>query len=64
MKELRQKPQWVKEAHDLGMTVNVWTATSRPDINEMTRLGVDFVTTDAPLTAIEIKADTDARATR
>ena len=64
MNELRQNPQWVKEAHDLGMTVNVWTATSRPDINEMTRLGVDFVTTDAPLTAIEIKADTDARATR
>lgn len=45
---IRQHPEWVKEAHDLGMTVNVWTVNDEEDINEMLALGVDYITTNAP----------------
>lgn len=48
---LRNNPHWVEEAHDLGMTVNVWTVNKREDIIEMMELGVDFITTDDPLLA-------------
>ncbi len=60
MTEIRNNPQWVKEAHDLGMTVNVWTVTSETDITEMMNRGVDYITTDDPLTALDIKAHFDA----
>ena len=57
MTEIRNNPQWVKEAHDLGMTVNVWTVNSETDITEMMNRGVDYITTDDPLTALDIKTD-------
>ena len=43
------QPEWVKEAHDLGMTVNVWTVNTPEKAKEMLRLGVDYITTDYPL---------------
>lgn len=42
-------PEWVKEAHDLGMTVNVWTVNTPEKAKEMLQLGVDYITTDYPL---------------
>ena len=42
-------PEWVKEAHDLGMTVNVWTVNTPEEAQEMLQLGVDYITTDEPL---------------
>lgn len=39
-------PKWVNEAHDLGLKVNVWTVNDNSVVNEMTGLGVDFITTD------------------
>ncbi len=42
-------PEWVKEAHDLGMTVNVWTVNTPEKALEMLQLGVDYITTDEPL---------------
>ena len=41
-------PEWVKEAHDLGMSVNVWTVDDPADIARMRDLGVDQITTDDP----------------
>lgn len=41
-------PEWVKEAHDLGMTVNVWTVNAPEKAKEMLQLGVDYITTDYP----------------
>lgn len=31
-KVFEKKPEWVKEAHDLGMKVNVWTVNNTEDI--------------------------------
>ena len=51
---LAKHPEWVKEAHDLGMTVNVWTVNEAKDIRAMRDLGVDQITTDNPALAREI----------
>ncbi len=42
-------PEWVKEAQSLGMSVNVWTVNKEADIKAMIALGVDCITTNAPL---------------
>ena len=51
---IAKHPEWVKEAHDLGMTVNVWTVNEAKDIRAMRDLGVDQITTDNPALAREI----------
>lgn len=48
---LRKNPTWIQEAHKLGMSVNVWTVNTIPDMIEMMNAGVDFITTDNPAEA-------------
>ncbi len=45
---LHKHPEWVKEAHDLGMSVNCWTVNAPVYIQEMMDLGVDQITTNEP----------------
>jgi glycerophosphoryl diester phosphodiesterase len=52
---LKENPQWIEEAHQLGMTVNTWTVNEDADIREMASLGVDYITTDRPVEAAQIK---------
>lgn len=47
-KVLQAHPEWVKEAHDLGLKVNVWTVNEKAVAREMQLLGVDYLTTDHP----------------
>ena len=42
-------PEWVPEAKDLGMSVNVWTVDKEEDMEKMLDLGVEYITTDEPL---------------
>lgn len=51
---LFQRPQWVKEAHELGQKVNVWTVNRSEDIQTAIDQKVDFITTDEPLLVKEI----------
>ena len=51
---IAKHPEWVKQAHDLGMSVNVWTVNEPRDIRAMRDLGVDQITTDNPALAREI----------
>lgn len=53
--EFRDNPQWIKEAKDLGMEVNVWTVNAIGDMTEMTNLGVQMMTTDKPLDALKVR---------
>lgn len=46
---LNAHPEWVKEAHDLGMSVNVWTVNKKADMQKFIDLGVDAITTNEPL---------------
>lgn len=50
-------PEWVKEAHDNGLTVNVWTVNGEQDIRNAIEQGVDFITTDAPESAQQIASE-------
>ena len=52
--EFRNNPQWIQQAKELGMTVNVWTVNSMGDMAEMTNAGVQFITTDKPLEALKV----------
>lgn len=45
---MRDHPQWIDEAHALGMKVNVWTVNSDRDMQWCINYGVDFITTNAP----------------
>ena len=48
MKVLRKNPEWVKQAHDLGLEVNVWTVDEEADMKYFIDLGLDYITTDYP----------------
>lgn len=43
---------WLAEARRLGMTVNVWTVNKVSAMEEMRKLGVDYITTDEPVTCM------------
>lgn len=49
-----QHPEWVQQAHELGMIVNVWTVNKEEMMQKMINLGVDYITTDAPEKALEL----------
>lgn len=46
----KQHPEWIDECHDLGMKVNVWTVNAPDDMQWLIDMGVDFITTNAPIT--------------
>lgn len=50
----QKHPEWVKEAHELGMSVNAWTVDKADDIRLMRDLGVDQITTNDPALTREI----------
>ena len=47
--KLLDHPQWIEDAHRLGMTVNAWTVNKPETARELLNLGVDYITTDYPL---------------
>ncbi len=48
-------PEWVKEIHDLGMKVNVWTVDDEAGMKWCIDNGVDFITTNYPERFMEIQ---------
>lgn len=48
MGDLRKNPQWIKEAQDLGLEVNVWTVDNENDMKYFLDMGVDYITTNHP----------------
>lgn len=57
MNEYRSNAGWNVSAHDCGMTTNVWTVTSDADLGEFFDMGVDYVTTDAPVRAMQMRKE-------
>lgn len=53
-KAIEKHPEWVNEAHELDMKVNVWTVNSLKDIQKMIDLKVDYITTDQPLEVTDL----------
>ena len=54
-------PEWVKDAHDLGMSVNVWTVNKEEDIRAMIDCGVDCITTNEPELVRQILGERELR---
>ena len=52
-KEYRDNPQWIREAQELGMTVNVQGINTPEDLREMVTLGVNLVSTDNPVMVLD-----------
>lgn len=48
LKALRKHPEWIKQAQELGLTVNVWTVNKPEDMQWCIDQGVDFITTNEP----------------
>lgn len=45
---MKKNENWFKEAHDLGLTVNIWTVDDEPTMQYMIDHEADFITTDEP----------------
>lgn len=45
---LRLHPNWIKQAHNLGLEVSIWTVNRRRDARWAIRHNVDYITTDNP----------------
>ena len=54
---LYEHPEWVEEAHHLGMSVNVWTVNKAKDMRNFMEMGVDVITTNEPLLLRKILGD-------
>lgn len=48
LKAMKKHPEWVKQCHDLGLKVNVWTVNKPKDMQWCIDQGVDFITTNRP----------------
>ena len=51
---LLEHPEWVKQAHQLGLIVNVWTVNKPADIDKFVKMKVDFITTNNPVYALSV----------
>lgn len=45
----KKHPEWIKESHDLGLKVNVWTVDEEEDMKWFIDQNVDFITTNDPV---------------
>lgn len=45
----KKNPSWIKDAHALGLTVNVWTVDDPALMQSLITQGVDYITTNKPL---------------
>lgn len=48
LKALKKHPEWISEAHAMGLTVNVWTVNKEKDMKWCIEHKVDFITTNEP----------------
>ena len=53
---LKAHPEWIAEAHDLGMKVNIWTVDQPEDMKWCIDNGADIITTNQPVVLSEVIA--------
>lgn len=54
LKVMKKHPEWIKQAKEAGLTVNVWTVNKKEDMEWLLREGADFITTNEPELLLEI----------
>lgn len=50
----KKHPEWVAEAHRLGLKTNVWTINKLDDMKKFINMKIDFITTNKPVEALEL----------
>lgn len=50
---MKKHPEWFKEAHDLGLLINIWTVDDLDLMRDFISRGADFITTDIPVDALK-----------
>ncbi|MBO7553541.1 MAG: glycerophosphodiester phosphodiesterase [Bacteroidaceae bacterium] len=48
MSDFQKHPEWIEEAHQQGLEVNVWTVDKEEDLRYFIDQGVDYITTNEP----------------
>jgi len=61
IKVFREHPDWIDEAKELGLAVNVWTINETGDMEDFIEKGVDFITTDEPQLLQALLQDRDGK---
>jgi glycerophosphoryl diester phosphodiesterase len=51
---LKQNPNWIEVANELGLTVNAWTVNKKEDMEWLLTKGARFITTDEPELLLEL----------
>ncbi len=49
LRTIKRHPEWIKDAHDLGLEVNIWTVDDPADMQWCIDQGADYITTNQPL---------------
>lgn len=52
--DISKHPEWMKEAHDLGLEVNIWTVNKEADMRRCIEDGADYITTNDPETLFNL----------
>ncbi|WKN31081.1 glycerophosphodiester phosphodiesterase family protein [Porifericola rhodea] len=50
----QKKPEWIEQAQDLGLTLNVWTVNDKEVMKWMLEKDFDFISTDEPEVLLSI----------
>lgn len=48
MRTMRRHPEWIDEAHNLSLEVNIWTVDATDDMQWCIDRGADYITTNRP----------------
>lgn len=56
---LKQQPEWISEASELGLTTACWTVNDPNEFFEFAEMGIDFITTDRPDLFLDLLSEFD-----
>lgn len=57
LRTVKRHPEWINEAHDLGLQVNIWTVDDPDDMQWCIDRGADFITTNEPVILQQLIGD-------
>ena len=53
-KVYKKHPEWIKEAHGIGLTINAWTVNDADEMRNLLDQNVEYITTNEPELLFEI----------
>lgn len=53
-KVYKKNPEWIKEAHDIGLSINAWTVNDAAEMKNLLDQEVEYITTNEPELLFEI----------